>query len=90
MRFLLYTIHKGGETMSATFSGTKLRCARTSKKLSQADVAERAETTIRYFGAVERGEKKNPSAAWVCRVSNVLGISMNDLMDISRESEELE
>ena len=48
--------------MLAIFDGRKLREIREQQDVSQAELAARAGTTIRYVRALEKGRKRNPSA----------------------------
>lgn len=41
-----------------------------------------ADTSIRYVGALERGEKTNPSVDLVSRFSVILGVPVGDLMSV--------
>lgn len=73
--------------MLVSFDGKKLHAARKKQSLSQAGIAERADTSIRYVRDLEKGKKDNPSAVMVCRFSTVLGIQMEDLMEIKEGDE---
>ena len=44
-----------------------------------------ADASIRYIGALERGEKTNPSADLVSRFSIIFGVPIDDLMSASDE-----
>ena len=75
--------------MLVIFNGQKLHDRRTSKKISQALLAYRAETTIRYIRDLEKGKKSNPSAALVFRLGNILDIPTGDLMLAQLEEDEI-
>ena len=66
--------------MWVKFDGGKLLCHRKEKNISQALMAEQADTTIRYIRDLEKGCKSNPSAVLVYLLSAVLGIRMEELM----------
>lgn len=71
--------------MRKKFNGLAFRSVRKSNNQSQALVAELADTSIRYVGALERGEKSNPSADMVSRFSAILGVPIDTLMSASDE-----
>ena len=71
--------------MRRKFNATAFRTARKRKNHSQALVAELAGTSIRYVGALERGEKNNPSADMVSRFSIILDTPVDVLMTSSDE-----
>ncbi len=71
--------------MRCKFNGEAFHSVRKSKKCSQASIAESAGTSIRYVGALERGEKTNPSADMVSRFSMVLEVPVENLMTTSDE-----
>lgn len=71
--------------MRSTFNRDAFRSTREKKNQSQALIAELADTSIRYVGALERGEKSNPSADLVARFSFILGVPIETLMSPSDE-----
>ena len=54
--------------MRSMFNRGAFLSIRKKNHLSQAQVAELADTSIRYVGALERGEKSKPSADLVSRL----------------------
>lgn len=54
--------------------GSNIRKIRTQKKLRQEDVAERANLSVNYVGAVERGERL-PSLETFITILNAIGAS---------------
>lgn len=56
--------------------GDRVKELRTQNKLSQEQLALRAEITTAYLGQIERGEK-NPTVVTVERICNALGISLS-------------
>ena len=58
--------------------GLRIRSLRKSKKLSQEDLAEKAELHPTYIGGVERGER-NPSFESILRIASALGVSPSQL-----------
>lgn len=72
--------------MRSIFNRAAFRAIRKRNNQSQACVAELADTSIRYVGALERGEKSNPSADLVSRFSIILGVPIDALMSASDET----
>lgn len=66
--------------MRCKFNGEAFLMARKQKNYSQAVIAELADASIRYIGALERGEKSNPSADMVARFSIILDTPADVLM----------
>lgn len=68
--------------------GTNLRKIRSQKKLRQEDVAERADLSVNYVGAVERGERI-PSLETFIKILNAIGTSADiilcDVLDTGYE-----
>lgn len=71
--------------MKLKFNGKAFRSARKKKNQSQALVAELSGSSIRYVGALERGEKSNPSADLVSRFCVILDTPIDTLMTASDE-----
>ncbi len=71
--------------MRSTFNRVAFHSIRKRNNQSQASIAELADTSIRYVGALERGEKSNPSADLVSRFSIILGVPVDDLISTSDE-----
>lgn len=59
--------------------GKNMRKYRLAKKFRQEDLAEKAELSVNYVGALERGEKI-PSLEAFIRIANVLGVSADMLL----------
>ena len=75
--------------MIVKFNGKKLksiRKQRKQRKLSQEKLAEKADLGDRYIRALESGEKRNPSAVLLFRVSIVLEVPMEELMESEKEA----
>lgn len=66
--------------MIVLFAAKKLQLERKRRDLTQAMLAERADTSERYVRSLETHEKKNPSAVMVFRLSRALQLNMEDLM----------
>ena len=68
--------------------GANLRKIRTKNKLRQEDVAERANLSVNYVGAVERGERL-PSLETFIELLNAVGASadfvLSDVIDYGYE-----
>ena len=71
--------------MLANFSGERLHKIRKYQNMPQAELANRAETTIRYVRALEKGKKRKPSAELVCKLAIALDVPMETLMQIQPE-----
>ena len=72
---VLYTLI-GGAVMELGTIGRNIRKYRLEKKLRQEDLAERANLSINYVGAIERGEKI-PS---LITIINALGVSADMIL----------
>ena len=72
--------------MAVVFAGEKLLAIRKEQNYTQAKLAEAADTTIRYLRDIEKGKKRNPSAAVVCRLCAALNVPMEFLMRDEGES----
>ena len=66
--------------MPVLFNAKKLRSERKQHDLTQAMLAERADTSARYVRFLETSQTANPSAGLVFRLSKALQLSMGDLM----------
>ena len=73
--------------MLVRFDSKKFLTIRKKKDYTQAQVAEGADTTVRYVREMEKGRKTNPSAAMVYRLSAVLQVPMEALMTEQQEDE---
>lgn len=71
--------------MRVKFNGKKFRDERKKKNISQAQLAEMTDTSIRYVRDLENGIKNNPSASMVYQFSLTLDIPMETLMVKSEE-----
>ena len=69
--------------MLAKFDGTKLHEVREQQDMSQAELAARAGTTIRYVRALEKGKKRNPSAQLLCKLAIALDVPMETFIQES-------
>ena len=63
----------------------KLRDLRKAKRLTQAELASRG-VTQPYIGALERGEKKNPSVVVVKGLAKGLGVSIARVLEALDEA----
>lgn len=64
----------------------KLRDLRKSKRLTQAELALRAGVTQPYIGALERGDRKNPSVGVVKGLAKGLGVSVSKVLEALDEA----
>ena len=76
---IIYTISVdniliGGVSMDLKTIGKNIRKYRVMKKLRQEDLAERADLSVNYVGAIERGEKI-PALETLLTIINVLEVS---------------
>lgn len=55
---------------------------REAKNLTQSELAEKSGTTERYLRDLEKGKKRNPSAILLCKLCFVLGVSVEDVVEI--------
>jgi transcriptional regulator with XRE-family HTH domain len=68
--------------------GRNIRRARLRAALSQEHVAYKAGLTARSFGALERGESRNPTLSTILAVATTLGLDVHDLTRPVREGKE--
>jgi len=67
--------------------GRQVRILRQGKKLTQAELAEKAEVGMKYVGEVERGQT-NPTLRIVWRLSAALGVEVYELFSFSATDRE--
>lgn len=53
--------------------GKKLKLARQKKKLTQSDIADRADINVNYYARIERGEE-NPSLDTLRSIAKILNV----------------
>ena len=70
----MYIILLGGVNMELESIGKNIRKYRLIRKLRQEDLAEKADLSTNYIGAIERGEK-TPSLETLIVIINALGVS---------------
>ena len=68
--------------MLVTLNSVRLKEEREKQNISQRTLACTAETSERYVRDLEKGNKTNPSAEMLFRISIALNVPMNDLMTI--------
>ena len=64
--------------------GNRIKSLRSSRKLSQAQVAEASGVSSKYLGEVERGEA-NISIELIGRIARALSVPMTDIMEHEHE-----
>lgn len=69
----------GGAVMRLESVGKNIRKYRLMRKLRQEDLAEKADLSINYVGAIERGEK-TPSLEALISIINALGVSADMIL----------
>lgn len=63
-----------------------LREMRKAKRLTQCELADRAGVTQSYLGALERGQRKNPSIGVVKGIADGLGVKVTKVLDALEEA----
>lgn len=63
--------------------GLKIRLERTKRKLSQEKLAELSDLSKVSIGAIERAEW-SPTIETLAKIANAFGISLPDLVDVSK------
>lgn len=84
LMIMIYTISVydtliGGVVVRLETIGKNIRKYRLMKKLRQEDLAEKADLSINYVGAIERGEKI-PSLETLLVIINALGVSADMIL----------
>src|SRR4030067_3608413 len=64
--------------------GLRIKGLRKTKKLSQEELAERAETSPNYVSRMERGTE-NPNLDMLIKISKALEVDMGELFDFKHE-----
>lgn len=67
--------------------GPRIKKYRTQKNLSLSELAERAGVAKSYLSSIERNLQSNPSVQFLEKVSSVLGVSVNTLLDEQNEDD---
>ncbi|MFC3041515.1 helix-turn-helix domain-containing protein [Virgibacillus xinjiangensis] len=60
--------------------GDKIKALRQEKKLSLSELAERANVAKSYLSSIERNIQTNPSIQFIEKISNVLDVPVNELI----------
>lgn len=68
--------------------GKRIVKARKKLKISQAELAQKAEISKTHLGKFERGQIENISIFVIAKICNALGVSLNDLFEGIENSEE--
>jgi transcriptional regulator with XRE-family HTH domain len=68
--------------------GNAIKLIRTQKKLSQAELAERADVSVSYISMLER-EKRDPTFSTVEKLAEALEVPLSILMFIAAEEDEI-
>jgi XRE family transcriptional regulator, master regulator for biofilm formation len=69
--------------------GEKIKQLRKEKKMSISELAEKANVAKSYLSSIERNLQSNPSIQFIEKISAVLGVSVNELINTG-ESIEIE
>jgi XRE family transcriptional regulator, master regulator for biofilm formation len=67
--------------------GPRIKKYRTQKNLSLSELAERAGVAKSYLSSIERNLQSNPSVQFLEKISGVLGVSVNTLLDEHSETD---
>ncbi|SHF89536.1 helix-turn-helix domain-containing protein [Ornithinibacillus halophilus] len=72
--------------------GERIKHLREKKQMSLSELAEKANVAKSYLSSIERNLQSNPSIQFVDKVSAVLGVSINDLInpDLNEQTEDLD
>ena len=65
--------------------GERIKQLRQEKKMSLSELAEKAGVAKSYLSSIERNLQSNPSIQFIEKISTVLNVSMNDLLNESDE-----
>lgn len=61
--------------------GEKIKRLRTEKKMSISELAERAGVAKSYLSSIERNLQSNPSIQFMEKISDVLDVTVNELLN---------
>lgn len=61
--------------------GEKIKQLRENQKLSISELAKRANVAKSYLSSIERNIQSNPSIQFIEKISSVLGVTVNELLD---------
>lgn len=70
--------------------GEKIKQLRKERQISLSELAEQAGVAKSYLSSIERNLQSNPSIQFVEKISQVLGVSTNDLINESNSINETE
>lgn len=68
--------------------GEKIKRLRKIKNMSISELAERANVAKSYLSSIERNLQTNPSIQFIEKISAVLGVPVNDLIENDENSKE--
>ena len=61
--------------------GEKIKQLRKEKRMSISELAEKAGVAKSYLSSIERNLQSNPSIQFIEKISQVLGVSVNDIIN---------
>ncbi|MFC4557543.1 helix-turn-helix domain-containing protein [Virgibacillus kekensis] len=67
--------------------GEKIKQIRKERKMSISELAERAGVAKSYLSSIERNLQTNPSIQFIEKISSVLGVSVNDIIQKNNEND---
>lgn len=65
--------------------GERIKILRTEKELTISELAEKAGVAKSYLSSIERNKQTNPSIQFIEKISEALGVSVNDILYDSDE-----
>ncbi|SET09094.1 XRE family transcriptional regulator, master regulator for biofilm formation [Oceanobacillus limi] len=67
--------------------GEKIKQLRLEKKMSISELAEKANVAKSYLSSIERNLQSNPSIQFIEKISSVLGVSVNEIINADRSKQ---
>ena len=67
--------------MGESLIGEKIKRLRQEKRMSISELAEKAGVAKSYLSSIERNLQSNPSIQFIEKISSVLGVSVNEIIN---------
>ncbi|WP_085991336.1 helix-turn-helix domain-containing protein [Oceanobacillus senegalensis] len=64
--------------------GERMKSLRLEKNMSLSELAEKAGVAKSYLSSIERNLQSNPSIEFIEKISSVLGVSINDILNVNK------
>ncbi len=61
-----------------------MKSLRLEKNMSLSELAEKAGVAKSYLSSIERNLQSNPSIEFIEKISSVLGVSINDILNVNK------